>query len=594
MGRSARKKAENRRREAAREAASARPDWVATPAEGKADPGSADLSAYSDLRAQERLHERELGRVGMSMRLPREERWIPLRLVDFTSVGFGASIEPAATMDARSMQEPLLGRGATNAEAGGKRAPCPVAAGDEVEIRIQIRARHTFTVWCQVRNVAPWREGFRIGLRRLDVAFPQAVRDDKRGNPRLVLSPAVALKGRIRHPFLFGRECPLIVTDINKDLGLSLVSPDPTILLFEGMEIEIGFELAALRHSPMTARVTWVSALSEDEVRFGVECLTVDLRLHNAICDHLLYTQQWTPARLREAGFHGKQIKSHLRFTTVKTMEDYADVLYLRRDAYVGVGKRPEGTRPEKMSSPLDGKSRILMARHHGRLVGTMTYTFPASEETVLDTQAGFPGARYPVALPPKANLIEVARLCIDENYRGTDLLVGMFEHGLKHFLMSDRHWLITSATDELWPMYRKIGFTRLKASYRHPLLNNLDHHLIIAHRSAFLWGFGIDILVWNSVFADLIRYLMERKLVAIPGWMRPVIRIKLLFRPLARLLTDAKAKSAFRKHMESIRGRRSESFRPEKDTKGPESLYSGESEIPLPPEEPRKPGTEG
>jgi hypothetical protein len=297
-----------------------------------------------------------------------------------------------------------------------------------------------------------------------------------------------------------------------------------------------------------------VHATAADEVRFGVECVAVHHRLHNALCDYLLFTQFWTPARLRQAGFLSKQVRGHLRFSSVRTMEDYAEVLHLRRDAYVGAGKRPPGTRPEHMSTALDGRSRILMARHHGKLVGTLTFAFPADEETVLDSQAGFPGGKYPVPLPPKMNLIEVSRLCIDESYRGTDLLVGMFEHGLKHFLMSDRHWLITSATDELLPMYLRIGFVKLKASYRHPLLNHQEHHLIIAHRSAFLWGFGLGLFAWNSLFGDLIAHMLRRDLIAVPGWTRVVIRAKLLLRPLARRLVDAKARRAFRSHLESLR----------------------------------------
>ena len=50
----------------------------------------------------------------------------------------------------------------------------------------------------------------------------------------------------------------------------------------------------------------------------------------------------------------------------------------------------------------------------------------------------------------------------------------------------------------------------KLKASYKHPLLNNKEHHLLIAHRSAFLWGFGMGLLTWNSVFGDLVGHLLD------------------------------------------------------------------------------------
>jgi predicted GNAT family N-acyltransferase len=235
-------------------------------------------------------------------------------------------------------------------------------------------------------------------------------------------------------------------------------------------------------------------------------------------------------------------------------MEDYAEVLYLRRDAYVGVGKKPEGTTPESMAGRLDGMSRILMAHHHDTLVGTMTFTYPNSEDTILDSQMGFPNQKYPVFIPPKSNLIEVSRLCIHQEYRSTDLLQGLFEHGMKHFLMSDRHWLLTSAVSDLLPTYLRIGFKKMGASYKHPALNNQEHHLIMAPREAFLWGKGMNLLVWNTLFGDVIQYLLNRNLVDVTGPERVLIRTQLLFRPLSRCFLDNRANQAFRRHLQALR----------------------------------------
>jgi hypothetical protein len=515
------------------------------------DSGIFKFPGPGEQRSAERVPQRELGHVTTLLRLPGGP-WIPVQLWDFSSIGFGVLYAPPERLGA----EPILTRPDAPPADNGHGPLFDLKEGDEIEMSLRVRSDDEFVVWCAVKNVGPWKDGLKLGLRRLDVNFPEAVDVDRRAAFRLSISPTLALKARIRHPFLYGHWCPVVASDVNRDLGISFLSNDSSILIFEGMEIDVHFEIAAFRQVPMTARVVWVHATRSDEVRFGVRCLEMDFRLHNAICDYLLFSQSWSPARLRQAGFQPREVRSHLRFGTVKTMEDYAEVLYLRRDAYVGAGKRPEGTKPEEMSSPLDGRSRILMARHHDKLVGTMTFTFPAFEDTVLDTQAGFPGAKYPVQMPPKANLIEVARLCIDEEYRGTDLLQGMFEHGLKHFLISDRHWLVTSATEEMLPSYERIGFVRAKASYKHPLFNLKEHHLIMAHRSSFLWGWGINLFVWNSVFGDLIRYLLERRLMSLPGWMLAIIRIKLLFRPLARRFTDAMADRAFRKHLDALRRR--------------------------------------
>jgi predicted GNAT family N-acyltransferase len=398
------------------------------------------------------------------------------------------------------------------------------------------------------------KEGVRIGLRRLDVNFPQAVDLDRRAAYRLPLSPTLSLKARLSHPFLFGHWSTLVVSDINREMGLSFHTEDPSILLFEGMEIRIQFELARHRATPMLARVAWIHATEADHVRFGVACVDMAWDLHNGICDYLLFSRQWTPGRLRQAGFLARQVKSRLSFRSVKTMADYAEVLYLRRDAYVGAGKKSRATRPEEMASRLDGQSRILMGLHQDKLVGSLTFTFPAREDEVLDSQAAFPGRKYPVAIPPKTSLIEVSRLCIDEEYRGTDLLQGLFEHGAKHFLLSDRYWLLTSAVSELLPMYERIGFKKLGASYKHPALNNLEHHLIIANRDTFLWGKGINLLVWDSIFGDMVRHLLDRKLLRVAGPLGMLIRAKLLFRPVAKRILQNRAANAFRRHLQVLR----------------------------------------
>jgi hypothetical protein len=529
-------------------------DWsAASPVDhSQLDTGVFKFTGTSENRSLERISQRELGKVDLSVRVPGKDTWIRMKLWDFTSISFGVVHQtedpdwpaPAGVPDMEA--DKVSGRPSPKGS--------PVEVGDEVELRIQVTHHQEFLIWCQVKNTAPCKDGIKIGLRRMDVDFPRAIDVERRESFRLPMAPTLALNARVKHPFIFGHMCPLSVSDINKDMGLSFRSQDPSLLVFEGMELQVHFELASHRDTPMTVRVTWVHVSEASHVRFGVACVDMTWRLHNKICEFLLFSRQWTPAKLRQAGFRAQQVKGRLRFRTVKTMDEYAEVLYLRRDSYVGAGKKPEGTRPEDMAGNLDGVSRILMAHHEDRLVGTMTFTFPVTEETILDSQSGFPGRKFPVTLPPLANLIEVSRLCIHEDYRSTDLLQGMFEHGVKHCLMSDRHWLLTSAVTELLPTYLRIGFRRLKASYKHPALNNKEHHLILAHRDSFLFGQGMNVLVWNTLFGDLIEHLLETGLVRVSPPVRALIRLKLLLRPLSKRLVEGKADNAFRKHLQSLR----------------------------------------
>ncbi len=520
-------------------------DSVASIETAKLESGYAKFDGLGENRGQERISQKELGLVGMSIRLPGRVEWTAVKLWDFTSISFGILYTPKITNGDWS---PSVANGQD------LKMDLPVQRGDEIEVCIQVTEEQQFTIWCEVKNAFPWKDALKIGLRRLDLNFPQTVNLDRRESSRLDVTSALAFNARIQHPFNYGHWCPLKVSDINKQMGFSFVSTDPSVLLFEGMELQVHFELASLRDAFMTARVAWVHATEADHVKFGVVCLDMDWKLHNGVCEFLLFSRQWTPARLRDSGFHAQLVKSRLRFRTVKTMDDYSEILHLRRDAYVGALKKPVGTSPEAMASNLDGCSRILMVHHHEKLVGTMTFTFPEREDVLLDSEAGFPGQRYPVELPPKTNLIEVSRLCILRDYRGTDLLQGLFENGIKHFLLSDRHWLLTSATDDLLPTYLRIGFQKLKASYNHPSLNNQEHHLILAHRDTFLRGQGMNIFVWNTLFGDVIHYLLERNLIALPRLHRAFIQTKLLLKPLSKHFLESGARRAFRNHLQLLR----------------------------------------
>jgi len=527
-------------------------DWAAVPEvdRSRLETGLYKFSGTDENRSQERISQRELGMVEMSFCLPGTRQWIPVKLWDFTSISFGVILQAERS----AWPDPVVLGSAPSAGEPAPPSALKLSAGEEVELRIRVTHHQTFRIWCEVKNVSPVKDGYKIGLRRMDVNFPQAVDFERRESFRLPLAPSLALNARVKHPFIYGYWCPMAVSDANKNMGLSLLSRDSSILLFEGMELQVHFELAGYRNTPMTARVTWVHATESNQVRFGVTCLDMTWKLHNGICAFLLFSRQWTPALLRQAGFRAQHVKSRLRFRSVKTMNDYAEVLHLRRDAYVNAGKKPEGTKAEHMAGALDGMSRILMAHHDDRIVGSMTFTFPNSEDVVLDSQAGFSGKRFPVALPPKTNLIEVSRLCIHDEYRSTDLLQGMFEHGVKHFLMSDRHWLLTSAVTELLPTYLRIGFRKLNASYRHPALNNKEHFLILAHRGSFLWGKDINLFVWNALFGDLIENLIGRGLIKTSVPERLIIRGKLLFRSLSKRMLERKSDRSFRKHLQGLR----------------------------------------
>ena len=113
--------------------------------------------------------------------------------------------------------------------------------------------------------------------------------------------------------------------------------------------------------------------------------------------------------------------------------------------------------------------------------------------------------------MPAKAKLIEAHTFCTRKEYRGGDLVRGMFEQVARCLLLSDRDWIITLTTAELWPLYRKIGFRKLGASVPVEYFGGQVHHLILLHRSAWETGKGMTVIAWNYFYGELIRDLVTR-----------------------------------------------------------------------------------
>jgi hypothetical protein len=198
-------------------------------------------------------------------------------------------------------------------------------------------------------------------------------------------------------------------------------------------------------------------------------------------------------------------------------MDEYRKVLELRLEAYAKAGKVASSAAPEQLASRFDKHSRILAAYREDELVACLGLTFPKDGAFRLRSELLFPGGKYPVAVPPKETLIEAHSFCTRPEYRGGDLLKGIFGQVGRCLLLSDRDWIITMATGELWPLYRRIGFKRLGVSAPVDFLGGLEHHLIIMHRSSFLFARRMTPSTWNYFFGDLVRDLLDKRYLDIP-----------------------------------------------------------------------------
>jgi hypothetical protein len=107
--------------------------------------------------------------------------------------------------------------------------------------------------------------------------------------------------------------------------------------------------------------------------------------------------------------------------------------------------------------------------------------------------------------------MIEARGLCTEGEYRGGDLIQGMFEQIARTMLFSDRTWIATLTTDALWPLYRRIGFRKTGAAIGVEALEGIRHHLILLHRDSLLCGKRMSPIDWNYFFGPMVRDLIAR-----------------------------------------------------------------------------------
>lgn len=469
---------------------------------------------FDGARRSDRIGEREIEKLETSIRCEMHSGWIPVKIRDYSLTGFGIHYKQTSGILFKSL------------------------AGEKVELKIVGPWNREILVPCEIRNTTLMGEGWRIGLERLDLGQP----DDppREGAEEYNLDPASQLLVRIANPVLYHEWGEATLTGFGLGNEWIFESNDVGLLLLKNVPLRIFFDLPLETNGESQADILWTRAMSGNRVAFGVRWVDLSFQISNAVGEHLLLAAACKPSDLRRFGVHLRRFKEQLRFAYISTMEEYGQVLELRRNAYLYSGKIASATTPAQLASSCDGHSRILAAFHGESMAASVGLTFAKNESSPLRSEGEFPDGCYPVPVPPKHSMIEVHSLCTHNEYRGGDLIRGMFEHIARTLLLSERDWLITFATADLWPLYRKIGFRKAGASVPIKSLGGIEHHLILLHRNSLIHGNNMTPFAWNYFFGELIRDLRTKRYIEVPWHKRLIIAAYSLFGGL----TDRRAET--------------------------------------------------
>jgi predicted GNAT family N-acyltransferase len=240
-----------------------------------------------------------------------------------------------------------------------------------------------------------------------------------------------------------------------------------------------------------------------------------------------------TVKQLCAEGYRIHSSRGALDLGSMQTQGEYQEVLRLRRLAYVEAKKVSADTKHLDMADAFDARSRVLVAKHRGEVVGTVRLMFPQTAEDALKHEDFLP---LP-PLPPRERLVEVSKACTHPGYRGSDLFYRMLMHAGLVILQSGRRYALMSATDSLAPIYERFGFRRTGACYDHPSMR-LRHHLMLLDVADVVEGTGINPLFWNLVGGwELWKFGRLCGIVSGDPWTSVRVRLWRLLHPVAQVV---------------------------------------------------------
>jgi predicted GNAT family N-acyltransferase len=327
------------------------------------------------------------------------------------------------------------------------------------------------------------------------------------------------------------------VTDISSE-GMQLENRLRNKYLLPGVTIESTCTFPTLGQVRLDLKILHARVAQRGRksvLSLGVRYTPLDARTTETIGQYLLqFGAGATVQDLCGAGFRITHSARALDFCSVRTPEEYREVLKLRRLAYQHAKKVSQDAKDVDMGDGFDNSSRILVAKHRGRIVGTVRLMFPKTQSDPLKHDEFLP---LPPDLPSRDQLVEVSKACTHPSYRGSDLFYTLLKHVALTAIQAGRRYALMSATDSLAPIYLRFGFRQLGASYDHPSMR-LRHHLMLLDLKRVVAGRGINPIFWNLMGGyEIWSYARRCGALEEDPWLSARARFLRLFSPLARLV---------------------------------------------------------
>lgn len=408
-------------------------------------------------------------------------------------------------------------------------------AGDRIDLALQLGPDRVRFHALEIASVREERGRTLLSARWRDADAPRVV-SDRRVGARWRCGPEYLPTGIAPSGVRYADFVHFRVVEISRH-GMRLLTSLRNKFLVPGTTLDATCSFPTLdqvRLSLRVARAEVVEDAGKPSLSVGVTWEAEGTRAAETVGQYLLqFSPGATPGHLRSEGLRVRSMSRAFDFASVTTDAEYAEVLALRKLAYVHAGKVSPDVPDAQMGDELDARSRIITARHHGRLVGSTRVVFARTDADPLKHDDY---VKLPSWLPPRTEMIESSKTCTHPDFRGNDLFASVLKQMAIVTLGSGRRWLLMSCTDSLRPLYKKLGCKDVGVTYVHPTMG-LRHHVMIGDVVSMVCG-GMNPIAWHfAIGTDLWRFAKRSGVV--PRSFRLAAKVRLIrcLAPVAALV---------------------------------------------------------
>jgi len=330
----------------------------------------------------------------------------------------------------------------------------------------------------------------------------------KRQYNRYTCNEFFTISAWCHHPFLFQERIFFKIIELSPD-GMTLHCSARNNFLIKNMPIQLNISIPGSVLYLVESKITNIRKVkNQDLLRLGVSYTSCPRDFKCSIGEYLLFTKQNLDSlSLAKQGYRTLKISGKLSFDYVSDKNEMINVLKLRLKAYRKDYESFESLSYMDLTDQFDNLSRHFFYRINNIYVaaGRITFLEGNFERSQLYSQ-------YKMKLPQwvlKSNVVEITKLCVDPDYRNTDIFLNLLKTCLL-IAAQTGHDYILGVADDMMSSYKRIGFEPLEAK-TYIKEHGVTLQAMILKVNTLLKGEGISTPLYQK-FKVVDDYLSEHK----------------------------------------------------------------------------------